>query len=227
MTKTPSKQGEDGEGRRIDAALAAAIPENPAEDRGSRSGGDRGGDRRGGDIRAAETRAHDEEVRGFDTARFDAYFAENRGFSDIQLLQAPKPPPGYSFRWCAFGTMGEDQTARIKAKQQRGWLPVRKSEIRGYMLPTGHLPGEGDDYIIQGQQVLCITPSALVEKRKQEQARRSDVLQAGIDRDFHADESVHGSLEIDDRREETDTGQPNAQQRAALRGREVDFAADQ
>ena len=52
------------------------------------------------------------------------------------LLDAPKPPAGYVYRWVRMRIHGDDDPGNISKRIHSGYEPVRAEEIKNHRLPT-------------------------------------------------------------------------------------------
>lgn len=92
--------------------------------------------------------------------------ARKKEWKPPSLLETPKPPPGFQYRWIRVNVRGDEDTRNIINRKREGYEFVRAEELKDFDAPTldhGTLKG----VIGVGDLVLAKIPAEIAKQRKE------------------------------------------------------------
>lgn len=99
-----------------------------------------------------------------------------RSWAPPSLLPTPRAEEGYSYRWIRKAMMGEADDRNMMAKQDEGWVPVRREDH-----PELQHAGRSEGLVEIGGLVLCKTATELVEQRNSYYRNQTQQQTAAVD----------------------------------------------
>jgi hypothetical protein len=82
-----------------------------------------------------------------------------------ELLPAPTPEEGFSFRWIRVSANGESDPTNTSSKMREGWVPVKASDHPEVYITSGENTRYPDN-IVMGGLLLCKMPTEMVQQRQ-------------------------------------------------------------
>ena len=99
------------------------------------------------------------------------------------MLDAPKPPPGYKFRWIREATRGQDDKSNMSKRIREGYEPVRAEDYPEFEAPTIE-SGSQKGVIGVGGLILAKVPVETANERNAYFADQAKSAMDGVDNNF-------------------------------------------
>jgi hypothetical protein len=107
----------------------------------------------------------------------------NKVWMPPQNLPAPKPQPGWVFRYIRTSTMGQADPQNTSAKFREGWEPVKAEDHPELM----HMADPNSKYkgnVEIGGLLLCKAPEELMKQRDDYYAKQAQAQIQSVDNNF-------------------------------------------
>ena len=99
------------------------------------------------------------------------------------MLDAPKPPPGYKFRWIREATRGQDDKSNMSKRIREGYEPVRAEDYPDFEAPTVD-SGSNIGVIVVGGLILAKVPVETAAERNAYFKDQADSAMQGVDQNY-------------------------------------------
>jgi len=99
------------------------------------------------------------------------------------MLDAPKPPPGYKFRWIREATRGQDDKSNMSKRIREGYEPVRAEDYPDFEAPTVD-SGSNIGVIGVGGLILAKVPVETVDERNAYFKEQTQTQMEGVDQNY-------------------------------------------
>ena len=99
------------------------------------------------------------------------------------MLDAPKPPPGYQFRWIREATRGIDDKSNMSKRIREGYEPVRAEDYPDFEAPTIE-QGSNTGVIGVGGLILAKVPIETAAERTAYFENEAKTAMQGVDHNY-------------------------------------------
>ena len=99
------------------------------------------------------------------------------------MLDAPKAPPGFKFRWIREATRGQDDKSNMSKRIREGYEPVRAEDYPEFQAPTIE-NGENKGVIGVGGLILAKVPEETATERTKYFENQANSQLNGVDQNY-------------------------------------------
>tara|TARA_R100001079_G_C4416554_1_gene137880 strand:- start:47 stop:526 length:480 start_codon:yes stop_codon:yes gene_type:complete len=118
-----------------------------------------------------ESGAHDKQAR-------------KRQWLETRKLEAPPPPPGYTYRWIRESMLGTEDRSNVSRRVREGWELVRAEELPpdwADTLPTMDKDGRHSGVIYNEGLLLAKIPTEIVSQRNEHYSAKTQDAKDALD----------------------------------------------
>ena len=120
-------------------------------------------------------------------------------------LDAPKPPPGYKYRWIRESILGQDDKTNMSKRIREGFEPVRAETHPEFQGPTVE-DGKHAGVIGVGGLILAKIDESIVDERKEYFQEMNDASMQAVDSELMRESNPIMPIEKPVRRTKTEFG---------------------